>query len=746
MQPINPRINENDENVSVYSRDPKIYTIKNYLSDEECDHIINLSQGKLKQALVSGQDKGYVSAGRTGSNYWLPHNADEKTLDIAQRISTLVDIPLENAEAFQVIYYGVSQEYRQHYDGWLRDGSERSRRNMKYGGQRMITALCYLNTVEEGGGTNFPRVKQHVNSEKGKIVVFHNVYDGTNNRHAMSEHAGMPVKKGEKWAFNLWFREDTRKRLYDYKIDPNEKGIIMNSSVNHEQQPPKPPKPLQEVSQEPLTMKISTIDMNNEIYSVENLVNDNDMEQLSTSVTFNDSDKSTSWVKHDKVPNIVDKVSKILGIESSFFESVFAVKYKHNYNHNCHYDAYDLTTENGKKYTQKLGQRLITVTGFLTDDIVYEFNKLGKSFRMSKNTLLVYKNTNGSTNIRNDNVMKRIMSNGTSHNILYHVYIREYNSEGNKLVLSNSDIFSSKSKMIEINGSTRVSKPDTIQMPPTPPPTPDTTSTRRTPQDCLNRTKIEAMDKVKVDYIDTLRSAYDIISKDTRDIRNGFKDLSYHSRVPWRDITPTINQLYNISNGNNETVLNHDNLNVKYNFGELTPVTVENVFTKDAHELYKKYFTDNIKNGLFALGDKQANRYKAHNETMCRYMHYEVLPLIETIVGRKLRPTYTYLSCYKKGTDLPAHTDRPDCEYTVSYIVDKPKDFTWNIYFHPEKQPVKNQGRYNFTPNKDECIPVDCNENGLMIFQGEDHLHFREKLEADYYNIVLLHFRACRYD
>ena len=105
-----------------------------------------------------------------------------------------------------------------------------------------------------------------------------------------------------------------------------------------------------------------------------------------------------------------------------------------------------------------------------------------------------------------------------------------------------------------------------------------------------------------------------------------------------------------------------------------------------------------------------------------------------------------YLSCYKKGTDLPAHTDRPDCEYTVSYVLDKPKDHTWNIYFHPEKQPVKNLGRYNYTPPKEECIPVDCNSNGLMIFQGEDHLHFREKLEAEYYNIVLLHFRACRYD
>ena len=32
----------------------------------------------------------------------------------------------------------------------------------------------------------------------------------------IAEHAGCPVIEGEKWAFNLWFREKTRKCLYDY--------------------------------------------------------------------------------------------------------------------------------------------------------------------------------------------------------------------------------------------------------------------------------------------------------------------------------------------------------------------------------------------------------------------------------------------------------------------------------------------------------------------------------------------------
>ena len=52
-----------------------------------------------------------------------------------------------------------------------------------------------------------------------------------------------------------------------------------------------------------------------------------------------------------------------------------------------------------------------------------------------------------------------------------------------------------------------------------------------------------------------------------------------------------------------------------------------------------------------------------------------------------------------------------------------------------------------YKPDKLECIECDCGANGLMIFQGEDHAHFRESLEFDYYNILLLHYRNinCRY-
>ena len=99
------------------------------------------------------------------------------------------------------------------------------------------------------------------------------------------------------------------------------------------------------------------------------------------------------------------------------------------------------------------------------------------------------------------------------------------------------------------------------------------------------------------------------------------------------------------------------------------------------------------------------------------------------------------MSAYTKGAELPAHTDRPECEYTVSFLVDKPEGCNWPIYLHKAKQPLKGKGRYPFTPPKSECIECDCGANGLMIFCGRDHIHYREKLEYDYYNIILLHFQ-----
>ena len=75
------------------------------------------------------------------------------------------------------------------------------------GGQRLWTALVYLNDGFEGGETHFPRLDYSVKPRLGRLLVFQNTYRGSDIKHDLAEHAALPVISGEKYAFNLWFRE-----------------------------------------------------------------------------------------------------------------------------------------------------------------------------------------------------------------------------------------------------------------------------------------------------------------------------------------------------------------------------------------------------------------------------------------------------------------------------------------------------------------------------------------------------------
>jgi hypothetical protein len=192
-------------------------------------------------------------------------------------------------------------------------------------------------------------------------------------------------------------------------------------------------------------------------------------------------------------------------------------------------------------------------------------------------------------------------------------------------------------------------------------------------------------------------------------------------------------------------ILNYDNFKKTFIADEYNPCIVENVFEASAQEKIKEYFHWAIDNKKYSLGDSQSNRFKAHNDFMTRVLHYEALPLIEHLVKKELVPTYTYLSCYIRDCELPAHTDRSDCEYTVSYIIDKPDGINWNINVDMNKEPLKSRGRYRQYVNADHidnCKKVDCGPGGLMMFNGIDHIHFREKLDGDFYYIILLHYRS----
>ena len=193
------------------SDSPSIWLVRAFATPETANHLITIARDKLDRAVVSGDDGGVVSAGRSGSNCWIPHGHDAIVNNLVTRIAGLVAIPLAQAESLQVIHYGPGEEYAPHYDAWDVT-SPRGQRCMRRGGQRRVTCLLYLNTVSRGGQTGFPKLSVELEAVAGDLVVFLNTQKDSNQRHPDSLHGGMPVIEGEKWACNLWFREQVYQR------------------------------------------------------------------------------------------------------------------------------------------------------------------------------------------------------------------------------------------------------------------------------------------------------------------------------------------------------------------------------------------------------------------------------------------------------------------------------------------------------------------------------------------------------
>ena len=201
---------------NVLNEIPYIYTIDNFIDDNKCNHIINISKGNFNPALVISVSNGIISNERSGLNYWIEHNDDNIIKEICERISKLVRIPLTNAENVQVIYYKKGQEYRKHFDAFNKK-TIKGLKHTKFGGNRIVTCIVYLNNVESGGSTLFPMLGIEVKPKKGKLLVFYNCENEKYERpHRNSLHAGSPVLEGEKYAFTLWFREkDIKKNYYE---------------------------------------------------------------------------------------------------------------------------------------------------------------------------------------------------------------------------------------------------------------------------------------------------------------------------------------------------------------------------------------------------------------------------------------------------------------------------------------------------------------------------------------------------
>jgi len=181
-----------------------LFTIDNFLNDDECNHLIKLIDEKSERSKVSGGKDGWnVSDYRTSSTATLPTD-NEIVKSIDNKIHEATGIDKNLGEHIQGQKYEVGQQFKMHTD-YFDKGTPDYDIHTKDKGQRTMTFMIYLNDVEEGGETEFHNLELKFKPKKGQAVVWHNI-DENFNENPDTIHSGLPVINGTKYIITKWFR------------------------------------------------------------------------------------------------------------------------------------------------------------------------------------------------------------------------------------------------------------------------------------------------------------------------------------------------------------------------------------------------------------------------------------------------------------------------------------------------------------------------------------------------------------
>ncbi|EME87641.1 uncharacterized protein MYCFIDRAFT_26183 [Pseudocercospora fijiensis CIRAD86] len=204
-----------DYSTHIFSTSPLVIYVEGFLSGEEAEHLVALSEDRWNVSTVVNQGvEGIDDKVRKSEKASIPR--DHVVQCIEQRALSFQGWPKDTfIERLWTQRYNVSGHYSLHYD-WA-SSTKTSR--------RVSSFMVYAKDECRGGGTNFPRLERPKDerwcengfvecgvesgegvtfkAKKGAAVFWMN-FDAEGRGYKETIHAGMPVLEGQKIGLNIW--------------------------------------------------------------------------------------------------------------------------------------------------------------------------------------------------------------------------------------------------------------------------------------------------------------------------------------------------------------------------------------------------------------------------------------------------------------------------------------------------------------------------------------------------------------
>ena len=139
----------------------------------------------------------------------------------------------------------------------------------------------------------------------------------------------------------------------------------------------------------------------------------------------------------------------------------------------------------------------------------------------------------------------------------------------------------------------------------------------------------------------------------------------------------------------------------------------------------RNYFTLQVQNDRLGGDDQAPNSHCMYGDPAFDMVMAMSTQDIGNIVGKNLVPQYTYARIYKNGSDLNIHSDRPECQYSVTLCLCGEYEKPWPIWIK------------DYAGNMNE-VPLD--EGDMVVYHGTELEHWRDKFEGTAQVQLFMHY------
>lgn len=141
-------------------------------------------------------------------------------------------------------------------------------------------------------------------------------------------------------------------------------------------------------------------------------------------------------------------------------------------------------------------------------------------------------------------------------------------------------------------------------------------------------------------------------------------------------------------------------------------------------QLVERYALLHLNSEDYFTHDEPTQSLGRYADAMGESMLIQMQPRLESIAGRKLIPTYSFLRFYTAGSCLRRHTDRDACEISATITLGYSGGSVWPLG-------VQANGA-------DHSLALDVGD--MLVYRGIDLPHWRDPLQQGYWLQLFLHF------